>query len=312
MTWLGSDQAAREFAPKGDVAPGDATYEPESIGPWRQVGRRFRRNRVATGALGFIVLVVLLALSAPLLAPHNPDTITATISAGPSFSHWLGTDDLGRDILSRLLFGARVSMQVSVQVVVLALVLALPLGLVAGYRGRWAGAAIMRVMDAMFAFPPLTLALAVAALLGASVFTISIAIGIVFVPGFVRIIRAQVLAVREETYIEAARSVGVRSGRMLRRHVLPNVASPLIVQIAISFGYALLSEAGLSFLGFGVQPPNASWGSMLQSAYSFVLQDPWAMIPPGVAIALTVLAFNLVGDGLRDALGRDAAMAGAR
>jgi peptide/nickel transport system permease protein len=312
VTWLGSAQAAQEFAPLPDLEHGEPEPRAESVGPWRNVVRRFRHNFVAMAALGFIVLVVLAALLAPLLAPHNPDTITANLSSGPSLSHWLGTDDLGRDILSRLLYGARVSLQVSAQVVLLALALALPLGLVAGYRGGWVSAVVMRVMDAMFAFPPLTLALAVAALLGASIFTISIAIAVVFVPGFVRIIRAQVLAVREETYIEAARSVGVRSGRMLRRHVLPNVASPLIVQVAISFGYALLSEAGLSFLGFGVQPPNASWGSMLQSAYSFVLQDSWAMIPPGVAIALTVLAFNLVGDGLRDALGRDASLAATR
>ena len=164
----------------------------------------------------------------------------------------------------------------------------------------------MRFMDAMFAFPPLTLALAVAALLGAGTFTISVAIAVVFVPGFVRIIRAQVLAVKEETFIEAARSVGSGTGRILRGPVLMNVTSPLIVQVAISFGYALLAEAGLSFLGFGVQSPEASWGTMLQSAYEFVLSSPWPMIPPGVAIVLTVLAFNLVGDGLRDALGRDA------
>jgi peptide/nickel transport system permease protein len=312
VTWLGSGQAAEEFSPTHGLEPAMALSPAEPSGPWRQVVRRFRHNPVAMSALGFIGVVIVCAIFAPLLAPYNPDTITSTLSAGPSSAHWLGTDDLGRDILSRLLFGARVSLQVSVQVVALALAVALPLGLIAGYRGKWADSVIMRVMDAMFVFPPLTLALAVAALLGASISTISVAIGIVFIPGFVRIIRAQVLAVREETYIEAARSVGVRSGRMIRRHVLPNVASPLIVQVAISFGYALLSEAGLSFLGFGVQPPNASWGSMLQSAYNFVLQDEWAMIPPGVAIALTVLAFNLVGDGLRDALGRDAAMAGVR
>jgi ABC-type dipeptide/oligopeptide/nickel transport system permease subunit len=163
----------------------------------------------------------------------------------------------------------------------------------------------MRIMDALFTFPPLMLALALAALLGASVTNASIAIAIPFIPGYARLVRAEVLSVREEAFIEASRSVGVSSGRMLRRHVLPNVASPLIVQVAVSFGYALLAEAGLSFLGFGVQPPNASWGTMLQSAYNFVLQKPWPMIPPGVAIVLTVLAFNLVGDGLRDSLGRE-------
>jgi ABC-type dipeptide/oligopeptide/nickel transport system permease subunit len=170
----------------------------------------------------------------------------------------------------------------------------------------------MRAMDALFTFPPLTLALAVAALLGAGLFTISMAIAVVFVPGFVRLIRAQVLAVREETFIEAARSVGVGSGRMLRRHVLPNIASPLIVQVAISFGYALLAEAGLSFLGFGVQPPNASWGTMLQNAYGFVLEKPWPMVAPGLAIVLTVMSFNLIGDGLRDALGKEASFGAVR
>lgn len=311
MTWINTDQAGREFGP-GPHTAADTEPEVEPVGPWREVGRRFRRNRVAMVALAFLAVVVAAAVFAPLLAPHDPNAVGDSLNAGPSASHWLGTDDVGRDIFSRLLYGARVSMQVSVQVVVLALAVALPLGMVAGYRQGWVGAVVMRVMDAMFTFPPLTLALAVAALLGAGVTTISVAIAVVFVPGFVRIVRAQVLAIREETFVEAARSVGVGSARMLRRHILPNVASPLVVQVAISFGYALLSEAGLSFLGFGVQPPTASWGNMLQNAFNFVLQKPWPMIPPGVAIAFTVLAFNLVGDGLRDALGRDAVMAATR
>jgi ABC-type dipeptide/oligopeptide/nickel transport system permease subunit len=201
-------------------------------------------------------------------------------------------------------------MQVSAQVVVLAVAVALPLGMIAGYLGGVVDAVIMRAMDALFTFPPLTLALAVAALLGANLFTVSMAIAVVFVPGFVRLIRAQVLAVREETFIEAARSVGVGSGRMLRRHVLPNIASPLIVQVSISFGYALLAEAGLSFLGFG--PPDVSWGTMLQNSYGFVLEKPWPMVPPGLAIVLTVLSFNLIGDGLRDALGKDASIGAVR
>jgi peptide/nickel transport system permease protein len=312
MTWIGSEQATREMAQTLDERPLGAHPDPDVAGPWRLVWRRFRRNKLAMAGLSFIVVVVLAAIFAPLIAPQNPDTIGDVVNGGPSLAHWLGTDDVGRDTLSRLVYGARVSMQVSFQVVLLALVLAVPLGLIAGYRGRWTDSAIMRAMDALFAFPPITLALAVAALLGANIYTISVAIAIVFVPGFVRVIRAQVLAVREETFVEAARSVGVGSGRMLRRHILPNVASPLIVQAAISFGYALLAEAGLSFLGFGVQPPAASWGTMLQSAYQFVLVQPWPMIPPGLAIALTVLSFNLIGDGLRDAMGRDAAIGDGR
>jgi peptide/nickel transport system permease protein len=309
MSWMGADGAAKEFRPDADMETTVGAFDPELVGPWRQTTRRFRRNRVAMVALMFVLLVVVAAILAPLVSPQNPDTLTSSINAGPSFAHWLGTDDVGRDTLSRLIWGARISMQVSFQVVLLALLVALPLGLLAGYRGRYTDSIIMRFMDAMFAFPPLTLALAVAALLGAGTFTISVAIAVVFVPGFVRIIRAQVLAVKEETFVEAARSVGSGTGRILRGPVLMNVTSPLIVQVAISFGYALLAEAGLSFLGFGVQSPAASWGTMLQSAYQFVLSSPWPMIPPGVAIVLTVLAFNLVGDGLRDALGRDAIIA---
>ena len=312
MTWLGSEQASREFADAIDRKLVDTEAAPELTGPWRSVLRRFRRNKVAMVGLGFILLVAVAAIFAPLLAPQNPNAIGDTINAGPSAAHWLGTDYVGRDTLSRLIFGARVSMQVSAQVVVIALLVALPLGMVAGYLGGLVDASIMRAMDAMFTFPPLTLALAVSALLGAGLFTVSVAIAVVFVPGFVRLIRAQVLAVREETFIEAARSVGVGSGRMLRRHVLPNIASPLIVQVAISFGYALLAEAGLSFLGFGVQSPNSSWGTMLQSAYGYVLQKPWPMVAPGLAIVLTVLSFNLIGDGLRDALGKDASFGAMR
>ncbi len=310
MSWIGSDGAAEEFRPDAEGELHGLVEQPSELaGPYRQALQRFRHNRVAMTAFGFVVVVVAVAILAPLVAPQNPNTLTTSINAGPSTAHWLGTDDVGRDILSRLIYGARISMQVSFQVVLFALLAAVPLALLAGYRGRWAGSLIMRMMDALFCFPPLTLALAVSALLGAGVFTISIAIAIVFVPGFVRIIRAQVLAVREETYVEAARSIGSGTGRILRRHVLLNVMSPLTVQVAISFGYALLAEAGLSFLGFGVQSPQASWGTMLQSAYQFVLAKPWPMIPPGLAIVFTVLAFNLVGDGLRDALGRDAVIA---
>jgi ABC-type dipeptide/oligopeptide/nickel transport system permease subunit len=274
--------------------------------PLRRLMSRFSKNRPGMVALAFLFLVVVVALAASVVSPQNPAHITFTaINEGPSGAHWLGTDYLGRDTLSRLIYGARVSMRVSGLVVLLAAAAAVPIGLAAGYFGHWVDGVLMRIMDALFTFPPLMLALALAALLGPSLTNASIAIAIPFIPGYARLVRAEVLSVREEAFIEASRSVGVTSGRMLRRHVLPNVASPLIVQVAVSFGYALLAEAGLSFLGFGVQPPNASWGTMLQSAYNFVLQKPWPMIPPGVAIVLTVLAFNLVGDGLRDSLGRE-------
>jgi ABC-type dipeptide/oligopeptide/nickel transport system permease subunit len=274
--------------------------------PWRRTARRFAKNPAAMAGLIFLGLVVVLVLLASFFSPYKPSSQDLhMINTGPSGSHWLGTDDVGRDILSRVIYGGRASMEVCVVVVILAVGIALPLGLVTGYIGGWLDSVIMRFMDALFTFPALILALAVAALLGPSVGHAAIAIAIPFVPGFVRVIRAQVLAVREETFVEASRSVGVGRARMLRKHIFPNVASPLIVQVALSFGYALLAEAGLSFLGFGVQPPNSSWGTMLQSAYNFILDKPWPLLPPGVAIMLTVLAFNLVGDGLRDSLGRE-------
>ncbi len=284
----------------------DFDLSANSVSLWRRSARRFAHDRVAMVGLVVIVLVVLTAIFAPWIWPQSPIAQHLnSLNQTPSRAHWLGTDFLGRDVLSRLIQGTRVSMQVCLGVVLLAIAVALPVGLVSGYVGGWVDAVIMRVMDGMFTLPTLALALAVAALLGPSVFHSSVAIAIGFVPGFVRLVRGQALAVREEAYIEASRSIGVSQFRMIRKHVLPNVAAPLIVQVAVSFGYALLAEAGLSFLGLGVQPPNASWGTMLEYAFSYILSDPWGLFPPGIAIAITVLAFNLVGDGLRDSLGRE-------
>jgi peptide/nickel transport system permease protein len=273
--------------------------------PWNRAMRRFFHDKVAMAGLGFLVIVVVTAIFGPLFSPQSPIVQHLTdVNQPPSVAHWLGTDDIGRDMLARLIQGCRTSMQVCLGVIVLAVLVAVPVGLVAGYLGGWVDAVIMRIADAMFTLPALGLALAVAALLGPSTLHTSVAIAIGFVPGLIRVVRGQTLAVREEPYIEASRSVGISQARMLRRHVFPNVAAPLIVQVAVSFGYALLAEAGLSFLGQGVQPPNASWGTMLESAFTYILSSPWQLIPPGAAIALTVLSFNLVGDGLRDALGR--------
>ena len=266
---------------------------------------RFAHDRTAMVGATFVLVVLVAAVLAPEVAPYSPTANFPFVNAGPSGAHWLGTDDVGRDMLSRLIFGARVSLEAAAIVVALALLVSIPIGLVAGYFSGRTDNVLMRVIDALFAFPPLILAITVAALLGRSLHNESIAIAITFVPGLTRVVRGQVLSVREETFIEASRAVGAGPVRMIGRHVLPNVASPLIIQTAIIFGYALLAEAGLSFLGLGVQPPNASWGVMLQEAYQFVLSDPWATVIPGAAIALTVLSFNLVGDGLRDALGRE-------
>lgn len=280
---------------------------PVEVKARRRVLSRFTHDRTAMCGAGFVLLVLFVALFAPVVAPYSPTANFPMINAGPSAAHWLGTDDVGRDILSRLMYGARISLEAAFIVVTLALLVSVPLGLIAGYFAGRTDNVVMRVMDAMFAFPPLILAITVAALLGRSLHNEAIAIAITFIPGLTRVVRGQVLAVREETYIEASRSVGAGPLRMIGRHVLPNVASPLIIQAAVLLGYALLAEAGLSFLGLGVQPPSASWGVMLQEAYEFILSDPWATIVPGVAIALTVLSFNLLGDGLRDALGRERA-----
>jgi peptide/nickel transport system permease protein len=283
----------------------DAAVEPLEAAGGSRLLSRFLHDRVAmTGAM-FIIALVAVAILAPEVAPHSPTQNFPVLNTGPSAAHWLGTDDIGRDILSRLIFGARISLEAAGVIVLLALVVSLPIGLVSGYFGGRTDNLLMRVVDAMFAFPPLLLAITVAALLGKSLHNEIVAIAVTFIPGFARVIRGQVLTVREETFIEASRSIGAGPLRMLTRHVLPNVASPLIVQAALALGYALLAEAGLSFLGLGVQPPAASWGVMLQEAYDFVLSDPWGTIVPGVAIALTVLSFNFVGDGLRDALGRE-------
>jgi ABC-type dipeptide/oligopeptide/nickel transport system permease subunit len=290
-----------------DAMPVGERDEPHDhlISSTKRFWSRFFANRAAIVALVFIAIVTFIAIFASTLAPFSPYDNFRQINSGPTASHWLGTDDIGRDILSRIFYGAQVSLEAAVLIVGLALAVALPIGLIAGYFGGWVDSVIMRVVDAFFAFPPLVLALTVDALLGPTLVNESISLAIVFSPGFVRLIRGQVLGVREETFIEASRSLGAGHRRMIVRHIFPNVASPLIVQVAAAIGFAILAEAGLSFLGLGVQPPGASWGGMLTEAYQYIFTDSWGLIPSGVAIALTVLAFNLVADGLRDALGRE-------
>ena len=267
---------------------------------------RFRHQPFAIGGLVFLFIVVVAAIFAPIIAPYPPNLQNLNVAnSGPSALHWLGTDDLGRDILSRLIWGGRISMRATFEIVGIAILFAAPLGLIAGFFRGAVDAVIMRAMDAMFSFPPLILALTVAALLGSNINDTAIAIAIVFIPSFVRLLRGEVIAVREENYIEAARSLGATSKRLIARHVVPNVASPIIIQVSLSLGFALLVEAGLSYLGLGEQPPTPSWGSMLNEGYQFIFTTPWALVFPGLAIMLTVLSFNLLADGLRDSLGRD-------
>ena len=289
-----NEPLARETG-MGSVAPS----------PWGRVLRRFAHSWSAMAGLTLVVLLVLTALFATTLAPYSQDPEFAP-NLSPSGAHWLGTNSIGRDLLTRLIYGAQASMFVAFLVVTIATVSALLLGPISGYFGGWIGSIIDRCMDALFTFPPLTLALAIAALLGASLTNASIAIAIVFIPGLTRVIRSQVLAVREETFIEAARAVGVGDARMLRKHIFPNVVSPVIVQAALAFGYAIGAEAGLSFLGLGVEEGTSSWGVMLQEAYGRINDSQWQLVPPAAAILVAILAFNLVGDGLRDALGREA------
>jgi len=265
--------------------------------------RRFLRNRAAVVGLILVVLLVLLAVFAPLLAPYAPDAqnLRARLR-GPSAEHWFGTDEFGRDILSRVLYGARISLFTGLVPVVSGLLVGTTIGLVAGYyRGR-IDDVLMRVMDVLLAFPSLLLALAVVGALGPGLVNAVIAVAIVAVPGYARLARSVVIATREEEFVQAARALGARDPRLLVRHVLPTTLGPLSVQATLGIGFAILSMAGLSFLGLGVQPPTADWGEMLARGRRFLPDSPWLLLYPGAAISLTVLAFNLFGDGLRDAL----------
>ncbi|GAA1008234.1 glutathione ABC transporter permease GsiD [Acrocarpospora pleiomorpha] len=268
--------------------------------------RRFSRNRSGVIAAAYLVLLTAVAFGAPLIAPYDPlEQTLAAINQQPSAAHWLGTDDIGRDILSRMMYGARVSLIAGVASVGLSLLIALPLGLVSGYVKGPLDTVIMRFADAVQTLPALVLALTISAVLGPGLRNATIALAVVFLPTFLRLIRGQVLAVREETYIEASRSIGTPTFDIIRRRVLHNIASPLIVQAAVTMGFALLAEAALSFLGLGVQPPSPSWGRMLASSYTYVYTAGWQIFIPGVAIALTVLALNVLADALRDSLGRE-------
>jgi ABC-type dipeptide/oligopeptide/nickel transport system permease subunit len=268
--------------------------------------RRFRRQVPALIALGYLVLVVLSALCAPLLATHDPlQQNLSGVLQPPGGGHVLGTDDLGRDVFSRALYAGRISLVAAAQAVAVAVVLGVVPGLIAGYAGRRVDAVIMRVTDALMSFPPLILAIAFVGVLGPSLTNAMFVIGVIFAPRFVRLVRGTVLSIREETFIEASRSIGTPTVRVIWRHVLPNALSPLIVQISLTAAMAMLAEASLSFLGLGVQPPDASWGSMIERGFRYTAAAPWLTIFPGLLIALTVLAFNLLGDGLRDSLGRE-------
>ncbi|MCG3208867.1 MAG: Glutathione transport system permease protein GsiD [Anaerolineae bacterium] len=276
---------------------------PKAESLWLDGWRRLTRQPLSLVA-GFIVVVLTLtAIFGPMLAPYNPNAINmANRFAAPSLNHLMGTDDFGRDILSRIMVGARVSLQVGLIAVGLAATVGTSLGLLAGYVGRLTDELIMRAMDIIFAFPAILLAIAIMAALGKGITNAMIAIGIVYVPIFARIARSSVLSVREEEFIDAARAIGSSDGRIMLRHIFPNILSPLIVETTLSLSFAILAEAALSFFGLGTQPPDPSWGRMLSEGRAYFQQSAWLAIWPGLAIMLTVLGFNLLGDGLRDAL----------
>ena len=271
--------------------------------PSRRALRRLLRRRGAVVGMVVIAAFMLLAVLAPLIAPYDPIATNWGLVRKPaSATHWFGTDELGRDIFTRVIFGARASLMAGLVSVSIALTVGVPVGMVAGYRGGFVDALISRITDAMLACPFLILAIALAAFLGPSLSNAMIAIGITATPIFVRLTRAQVLNVKVEDYVEAARAIGNPPWRIALFHILPNILPALLVQATLSIAAAIIAEAALSFLGLGQQPPAPSWGSMLNSAQRFLTQAPWMAIWPGLAIFLTVLSFNLVGDGLRDAL----------
>jgi len=278
---------------------GEALGEP----PWLRAVRRLVKRRAAMIGLGVVVFFILIAAAAPLVAPYDPlATSWTAVRKAPSAAHLFGTDEIGRDVLARIIWGSRASLLAGLVSVMLALAVGVPIGLVSGYVGGALDALVMRIIDAMLAIPFLILAIALAAFLGPSLSNAMIAIGITQMPIFARLTRGQVLSVKHEDYIEAAHAIGNPQYRVVLRHIFPNIVPPLLVQATLATAAAIIAEASLSFLGLGQQPPDPSWGSMLNTAKNFMAQAPWMAIWPGLAIFSLVLSLNLFGDGLRDAL----------
>ncbi|GKV69627.1 peptide ABC transporter permease [Sporosarcina sp. NCCP-2716] len=290
-----------ELSPKIDgIAEGQ--IEKES-GPWRDAWRSFRKSKVAVVGMVVVVFFVLLAVFAPFIAPQGiNDQNMADRLHPPSAEYWFGTDDFGRDILSRIIHGARISLAVGFFSVIGSVVVGSILGIVAGYYGRWVDIIISRIFDIMLAFPSILLAIAIVAVLGPSLQNALIAIATINVPNFGRLIRSKVLSIKEDEYITSAKAIGMKDVRILFSHILPNSMAPVIVQGTLAIATAILEAAALGFLGLGAQAPSPEWGKMLADSRDYLQSAPWTMIFPGLAIMLTVLGFNLMGDGLRDAL----------
>lgn len=275
----------------------------QTPGPWREAWHEFKKNKIAVAGFCIVLFFILLAIFAPWIAKEGINAQnTADRLLPPSAEYWLGTDDFGRDILSRIIYGARISLWVGFSAVVGSVIVGSILGIIAGYYGRWVDTIISRFFDIMLAFPSILLAIAIVAVLGPSLRNALIAIAIINVPNFGRLIRSKVLSIKEDEYITAAKGIGMRDFRILFSHILPNSMAPVIVQGTLAIATAILEAAALGFLGLGAQPPAPEWGKMLADSKDYLQSAPWTMIFPGIAIMLTVLGFNLMGDGLRDAM----------
>ena len=269
---------------------------------WDLAYRNFKRNKTAIAGVFILIFFTIVAVLAPYIAPYDPFEQDFLHSLeGPSQKHLFGTDEFGRDILSRVIYGSRISLQIGFISVFISMFAGTILGVIAGYYGSWPDMLIMRIVDIMLCFPYILLALVIMAILGPGIYNAMIAIGIVYIPKFARIVRSAVLNIRDEEYILAAKSMGAKDIKIMLKHILVNCMAPIIIQGTLSIGRAIINAAGLSFLGLGAQPPTPEWGAILSSGQNFLRGAPWVAIFPGIAIALLVLGFNLIGDGLRDA-----------
>ncbi len=285
-----------------DAVLGDVAVPPRRRAGWVQLRAVLWRDKKAFVGAILLAIFALLAAIGPLVSPYDPNAMTFDMLLPPSWTHWLGTDDLGRDLLSRIIVGTQVSLFVGVSTVVLALVVGVTLGILAGYFGGWLDHLIMRYIDLQWAFPNFIIAVYLVAVFGTGLANLIVAISLAFLDDFARVARGMVLSIKEEPYIAAAKTVGVSHFRIMWRHVLPNAAAPIIVQATVSVSYAILAEASLSFLGLGVEATTPTWGLILSDARSFISRAWWLGIFPGLAIMLTVLSINFIGDALRDFL----------
>jgi len=272
-------------------------------GPWRDAWKAFRKNKTAMAGLCIIVFFVLIALLAPLIAPYDfkEQELVNRLKA-PSSAHWFGTDDLGRDLFTRVIYGARISLWVGFFSVIGSIIVGTLLGVLAGFYGKWIDMLISRMFDILLAFPSILLAIAIVAILGPSLQNALYAIAIVNIPTYGRLVRSKVLSLKSEEYVTAARAIGMKNSRILISHILPNSLTPIIVQGTLGIATAIIEAAALGFLGLGAQPPDPEWGKMLSDSRQFIQKAPWTVLFPGLSIMLTVLGFNLMGDGLRDIL----------